>query len=114
MAPFSFCHSAFMRSSFSRVVGDLAPAGCPDAPCEASSLLLHEGLLLDLHLGELAVDGVDVGGHGVELHAQAAGGLVHEVDGLVGQEAVGDVAVGERPPPPTRAASVMRTPWCIS
>jgi hypothetical protein len=39
--------------------------------------------------------GVDVCGHGVKLHAQAACGLVHEVDGLVGQEAVGDVAVGE-------------------
>ena len=58
-------------------------------------LLLHEGLLLDLHLRELAVHGVDVGGHGVELHAQTARGLVNEVDGLVGQEPVGDVAVGE-------------------
>ena len=36
---------------------------------------------------------VDLLGHGVDLDAQAAGRLVHEVDGLVGQEAVGDVAV---------------------
>ena len=32
----------------------------------------------------------------VDLDAQARGGLVHQVDGLVGQEAVGDVAVRER------------------
>ena len=31
-----------------------------------------------------------------DLHLQARGRLVDEVDGLVGQEAVGDVAVGER------------------
>ena len=55
--------------------------------------LLHERLLLDLHLGELALGGVHLLGHRVDLDAQAAGGLVHEVDGLVGQEAVGDVAV---------------------
>ena len=34
-------------------------------------------------------------GHGVHLGAELGGGLVHEVDGLVGQEAVGDVAVRE-------------------
>ena len=58
-------------------------------------LLLDERLLLDLHLRELTVDRVDVDGHGVELHAQARGGLVDEVDGLVGQKPVGDVAVRE-------------------
>ena len=55
--------------------------------------LLHERLLFDLHLGELALGGVHFLGHGVDLDAQTAGGLVHEVDGLVGKEAVGDVAV---------------------
>jgi hypothetical protein len=30
------------------------------------------------------------------LHAQAGGGLVHQVDGLVGQEAIRDVAVRKR------------------
>ena len=58
-------------------------------------LLLHEGLLLDLHLRELAVHGVNLRRHGVELHAQPARRLVHQVDGLVGEEPVGDVAVGE-------------------
>ncbi len=57
--------------------------------------LLHERLLLDLHLDELALGGIHLFRHGVDLDAQAAGRLVHEVDGLVGQEAVGDVAVGQ-------------------
>src|SRR3954471_13523806 len=46
--------------------------------------------LLDLVL-ELAVDGRR--GHRLDAHARR--GLVDEVDGLVGQEAVGDVAVGQ-------------------
>ena len=57
--------------------------------------LLHERLLLNLQLGELARGGVDLDRHAVELHAQAACGLVNQVDGLVGQEAIGDVAIGE-------------------
>ena len=57
--------------------------------------LLHQSLLLDLHLRELARDGVDLDRHGVQLHAQAARRLVHQVDGLIGQEAVGDVAARE-------------------
>ena len=57
--------------------------------------LLHERLLLDLQLGELTRGGVDLDRHAVELHAQAACGLIDQVDGLVGQEAVGDVAIGE-------------------
>ena len=55
--------------------------------------LLHKRLLLDLHLGELALRQIDLFGHAVDLDAQTAGCLVHEVDGLVGQETIGDVAV---------------------
>ena len=57
--------------------------------------LLHERLLLDLQLGELTCGGVDLDRHAVELHAQAACCLIDQVDGLVGQETVGDVAIGE-------------------
>ena len=57
--------------------------------------LLHECLLLDLQLGELTRGGIDLDRHAVELHAQAACGLIDQVDGLVGQETVGDVAIGE-------------------
>ena len=51
---------------------------------------------LDLELQDAAVDLVDLGRQRVDLDAQPGGGLVDEVDGLVGQEAVGDVAVAER------------------
>ena len=57
--------------------------------------LLHECLLLDLQLGELTRGGVDLDRHAVELHAQTACRLIDQVDGLVGQETVGDVAIGE-------------------
>ena len=57
--------------------------------------LLHERLFLDLQLGELTRGGVNLDRHAVELHAQTACRLIDQVDGLVGQEAVGDIAIGE-------------------
>jgi hypothetical protein len=50
---------------------------------------------LDLHLRDLALEPVDVGGLALDLHLDAAGGLVDEVDRLVGQGPVADVAGGE-------------------
>ncbi len=58
--------------------------------------LLLERLALDLELDDPALDRVDLDRHRVDLDAQPRGGLVDEVDRLVGQEAVGDVAVRER------------------
>ena len=48
-----------------------------------------------LELREPPLHLVDLRRHALQLHRQPAGGLVHQVDGLVGQEAVGDVAVRE-------------------
>ena len=59
-------------------------------------VLLLEGSLLDLMLHDAAADVVELLGHGVHLRANGGAGLVDEVDGLVRQEAVGDIAVGER------------------
>ena len=59
-------------------------------------LLLLERLALDLELHDAALDLVDLGRHRVDLDAQPRSGLVDQVDRLVGQEAVGDVAVRER------------------
>src|SRR5206468_3056989 len=58
-------------------------------------LLVDGRLLLHPDLGDLLVDLADVRrrGHPADPHARA--GLVDEVDGLVRQEPVGDVAVGE-------------------
>jgi hypothetical protein len=58
-------------------------------------LLLAHGLALDLQLDQAAVEPVDGFGLGVDLDLDLGGGLVDQVDGLVRQEAVGDVAVRE-------------------
>ena len=56
-------------------------------------LLLAQRLALDLELHDAALDLVELGRHRVDLHAQLRRRLVHQVDGLVGQEPIGDVAV---------------------
>ena len=58
-------------------------------------LLAAERGALDLHLHHLAVNLVNLGGEGINLDAELGGGLVNEVNGLVGEEPVGDVAVGK-------------------
>ena len=58
--------------------------------------VLGQRLQLDLQLLDAPLQRVDLLGHRVDLDAQARRGLVDQVDRLVGQEAVGDVAVGER------------------
>ena len=58
-------------------------------------VLFFEGRLLDLVLQNLAAHVVHLGGHRVHLGADGGAGLVHQVDGLVGQKAVGDVAVAQ-------------------
>ncbi len=62
---------------------------------EADVGLLLERDLLDLELEDAALDDVDLGGQRVDLDAQLRRRLVHEVDGLVGQEPTRDVPVGE-------------------
>ncbi len=48
---------------------------------------------LDLELHDAAVDLIQRFRLGIHLHAQPRGGLVHQVDCLVGQETIGNVAV---------------------
>ncbi len=55
--------------------------------------LLLERLALDLELDDPSVEFVDLLRLRIHLHAQARRGLIDQVDGLVGQEPVGDVAV---------------------
>ena len=57
-------------------------------------LLRHRGEL-DLELAHATVGLVELDRAGVDLHPQPRSRLVDEVDRLVGEEAVGDVAVGE-------------------
>ena len=62
---------------------------------DAASDLLLQRDLLDLELQDAALDDVDLGRQRVDLDAQLAGRLVHQVDGLVGQEPVREVAIGQ-------------------
>ena len=60
------------------------------------ALVLAQGGELDLQLHDASIDLVDLGRQRVDLDADLRGRLVDQVDRLVGQEAVGDVAVRER------------------
>src|SRR5690606_16026038 len=76
-----------------------APRSAPRGRRAASStrvLLLAQGLALDLELDQAPLLAVHLLRLGVDLHADARSRLVHQVDGLVGQLAVADVAVRER------------------
>ncbi len=57
--------------------------------------LLGERDALDLELAHAPLDHVDLRGERVDLDAQLGRRLVHQVDGLVGQEAAGEVPIGE-------------------
>ena len=57
--------------------------------------LLFQRLGLDLPLQDIAVERVEFFRFAIHFHTQARRRLVHQVDGLVGQEAVRDVAAGQ-------------------
>ena len=59
-------------------------------------VVLLERLALDLELEDAPLDLVDRGRHRVDFHLELRRGFVDEVDRLVGEEAVRDVAVGKR------------------
>ena len=80
-------------------VGEL-PFNLPDITFQVCQALfrcligfLLQGLALDLHLDETPLQPVHRLRLGIDLDADAAGGLVDQVDGLVGQLPVGDVAL---------------------
>ncbi len=56
---------------------------------------LGQRLLFDLELDDAPVEPFDLFGLALHFHADATGGLVHQVDRLVGQETVRDVAFAE-------------------
>ena len=59
----------------------------------AGIALFLERLLLDLQPHDFAVDRIELFRLGIDLHLQPRRGLVDQIDRLVGQEPVGDVAV---------------------
>ena len=58
--------------------------------------LLFERFAFDLELDDPPVEILNLLGLRFDFHPQPRRGLVHQVDRLVGQEAVGDVAVAQR------------------
>ena len=77
----------------------MSASGVPRAEGRArlTALLTCQRCLdpLDLELAYPAVHHIDLGGHGVDLDPEHRRGLVHQVDGLVGQEPAGHVTVGQ-------------------
>jgi len=66
---------------------------------------------LDLQLHDAPVQFVKRFGLRIDLHAQPARRLVHEIDRFVRQKAVGDCNGANNCAAATMAPSVMRTPW---
>ena len=71
--------------------------------------LFLERFALDLELHDAARRFVQFGRHRVDFGAQLRRGFVDQIDGLIGQEAVRDVAVRERRGG-DEGRSLMRTP----
>ena len=98
-APESFSFSDFQRAVRS---ADFFSSACElglehvQPRARAGIVLLLQRLLLDLEPDDLAVDRIELLRLGIDLHVQPRRRLVDQVDRLVGQEAVGDVAVRQR------------------
>src|SRR2546425_451298 len=93
------CRRSSMWISFSVSPSSRRETGIPgqlalDGLAHLLRLLLHRRQL-DLELPDAPLRLVERQRRGIDLHPQAGGRLVDEVDRLVRQEAVGDVAVGE-------------------
>ena len=78
------------------------PAALP-APSAASArrsllrliCLLFQGSLLDLQLHDLSAQLIQLGRHGIQLCLDQCTRLIDQVDGLIRQEPVGNVTVGQ-------------------
>jgi hypothetical protein len=86
------CRSA---SHWARLASDSARRSASSRRPAGRVGLLGQGRLLDLQPGHPPGELVQLGRHGVDLGAQPRPGLVDQVDGLVGEEPVADVAVAE-------------------
>ena len=92
MASFSCCQCACEAAALFLQIGELL-LELLQALVRRLVLFLAQRLALDLELHDAALDLVELGRHRVDLHAQLRRRLVDQIDGLVGQEAIRDVAV---------------------
>ena len=95
ISAFSDCQRAFISDEVS--LSSASSASSASArPLRGGVGLGLQGFPFDLELLDAPFDFVDLGRHRVDLDLQPRGGLVDQVDRLVRQEAVGDVALGKR------------------
>ena len=73
-------------------LGQLSVNHCQPLPGVGIVFFL-QGLTFDLQLSGPAFELVDFSGHGIDLYAQRSRRFVNEVNGLVRQETVGDIAM---------------------
>ena len=57
--------------------------------------LLLQGRFLDLQLHNLTPELIQLRRHGIQLRLNQSAGFIHQVNGLIRQETVGDITVGE-------------------
>ena len=95
IASFSACQRCFIAPALSSISLSSRSSASRRA-FEASSFSLRRASPLDLELDPAALELIQLDRHRIDLHPQPAGRLVDQVDRLVGQEPVGDVAVRHR------------------
>ena len=83
-------HLVHRRAQFGEFLFDLL------APLHGGLVrFLLQRLQFDLELDDAAIEGIDLCGHAVQFDPEPGGRLVDEIDGLVRQKPVADVAVGK-------------------
>ena len=90
---FSFSHRAFMALNCSRI-GQLFLNDAQRS--RARHVLLLRAGLLDFMLHDAAAHVVQLLRHGIHLGANGRTGLIHQVDGLIRQKTIRNIAIGER------------------
>src|SRR3546814_18755949 len=86
------------RGQFGRLLFEIGEVGLEafEPILRRLIVLALQRLALDLELDDPAVEAFALLGLALDFHAAAARGLVHQVDRLVGQAAIGEVGGGER------------------
>ena len=114
MSAFSFSQRALMSLNCSRIA-DSSFCSAARRSFERLSVSFFRAASSISWLHDLAATARPARpGHGVHLGADQGAGLVHQVDGLVRQETVGDVAVGEHGRRDEGLPSWILTPWNTS
>jgi len=92
--PFSFCHWAIEGALLLAQISQLLLQALE--PVAAGRIgFTPQRELLHLQLQDAAIEFIDLLRFGGDLHLQAGGRFIHQIDRLVRQEAIGDVAAAQ-------------------